>query len=234
MFKSEMLGKRKVSKFIAPVKKRRKGEPVLEEITFDFNDREDYLTGFHKRKLQRIKHAKEEALVKERQEKIADRKALREGRKTDLEKHVEAVNAAVRDAENAIGISEWSDHGEREELWNGIEEPANVDHEDDYLDEDRHTIVTVEAVNVSRDGLQKTQDGAEEETVASTQIDEREVSAGNPKQKEPKGRRAVTKRTTSEQPKRKKKFRYESKAERKMTRAKQKMGSSAKAKARRG
>ena len=71
-----MLGKRKSSKSIAPVRKRRKGEPQIEQITFDFGAREDYLTGFHKRKLQRIKHAKDEALKKEREDKVAARKAV--------------------------------------------------------------------------------------------------------------------------------------------------------------
>lgn len=71
-----MLGKRKSSRPIAPVKKRRKVQPAIEEITFDFDAREEYLTGFHKRKLQRIKHAKEEALKREREEKVAARKAV--------------------------------------------------------------------------------------------------------------------------------------------------------------
>lgn len=71
-----MLGKRKSNRTVAPVKKRRKGEPPLEEIRFDSDAREEYLTGFHKRKLQRIKHAKEEALKKEREEKVAARKVV--------------------------------------------------------------------------------------------------------------------------------------------------------------
>lgn len=71
-----MLGKRKSTSRIAPVKKRRKSEPAIEEITFNFDDREEYLTGFHKRKLQRIKYAKEEALKREREEKVANRRAV--------------------------------------------------------------------------------------------------------------------------------------------------------------
>ena len=57
-------------------KKKRKASSAVEEITFDFSAREDYLTGFHKRKLQRIKHAKEEAAKKEREEKITARKIV--------------------------------------------------------------------------------------------------------------------------------------------------------------
>ena len=55
--------------------KRRKN-PAPEEITFDFAAREEYLTGFHKRKLQRIKYAKEEAAKKERKERIEERKSV--------------------------------------------------------------------------------------------------------------------------------------------------------------
>ena len=45
---------------MAPPPKRRKTDTTrIEEVTFDLADRQDYLTGFHKRKLQRTKHAKE-------------------------------------------------------------------------------------------------------------------------------------------------------------------------------
>ena len=60
---------------VPPVKKRKLSSAV-EEVTFDSNAREDYLTGFHKRKLQRIKHAKEEAAKKERQDRIMARKVV--------------------------------------------------------------------------------------------------------------------------------------------------------------
>ena len=60
----------------APPKKKRKSVPAIEEITFDLSAREDYLTGFHKRKLQRAKRAKEEAAKREREEKITARKLV--------------------------------------------------------------------------------------------------------------------------------------------------------------
>ena len=62
----------------APPSKKRKIAPAIEEISFDTRAREDYLTGFHKRKLQRIKHAQDEAAKKEREEKLAARKVVRE------------------------------------------------------------------------------------------------------------------------------------------------------------
>lgn len=72
-----MLGKRKAVGMFPPPKKRRKSAPAIEEIKFDVNAREDYLTGFHKRKLQRAKHAREEAAKRERDAKIEARKIVR-------------------------------------------------------------------------------------------------------------------------------------------------------------
>ena len=71
-----MLGKRRRPVLIAPPQKRQKSSSAIEEITFDFSAREDYLSGFHKRKLQRIKHAREEADKKDREDKITARKMV--------------------------------------------------------------------------------------------------------------------------------------------------------------
>ena len=71
-----MLGKRKAFQNLPPSRKKRKSSSAIEEISFDFSAREDYLTGFHKRKLLRIKHAKEEAAKKDREDKLAARKIV--------------------------------------------------------------------------------------------------------------------------------------------------------------
>lgn len=59
-----------------PPSKKRKTTSAVEEISFDFDKRADYLTGFHKRKVQRIKRAQEEAKEMERKEKILQRKQV--------------------------------------------------------------------------------------------------------------------------------------------------------------
>lgn len=59
---------------VRPIKRRKVS--TLEEISFDPAAREEYLTGFHKRKQQRILHAKEQAIKKERDEKIKERKKV--------------------------------------------------------------------------------------------------------------------------------------------------------------
>lgn len=57
-----------------PIKRRKVS--TLEEISFDSAAREEFLTGFHKRKQQRISHAREQAIQKERDERIKERKRV--------------------------------------------------------------------------------------------------------------------------------------------------------------
>jgi ribosomal RNA-processing protein 17 len=72
-----MFAKPRAKKSILPAPtKKRKAAPAIEEISFDNDARHEYLTGFHKRKQQRIKHAQEEAAKKARQEKIEIRKQV--------------------------------------------------------------------------------------------------------------------------------------------------------------
>jgi ribosomal RNA-processing protein 17 len=56
--------------------KRRKLNPATPEIVFDDSARAEFLTGFHKRKQARIKHAQDVAAKKERQDKLQDRAAV--------------------------------------------------------------------------------------------------------------------------------------------------------------
>ena len=60
-----------------PPPKMRKAAHAVEEIKFDPDARNEYLTGFHKRKVQRTKRAQEEAAKRARQEKIDLRKQVR-------------------------------------------------------------------------------------------------------------------------------------------------------------
>lgn len=61
---------------LPPPSKKRKTDHKIEEIPFDFSAREEYLTGFHKRKVQRATKAKAEAEKKAREEKIVVRKQV--------------------------------------------------------------------------------------------------------------------------------------------------------------
>jgi ribosomal RNA-processing protein 17 len=142
---------------------------------------------------------------------------LREERTAELKQHVAAVNALLHDVEYPV---EDGEDGE----WGGIEddpvEIEPVDHEEEYIDEDKYTTVTVEAVDVSKEGLQKVANEDEDEVEEKTFV--------KPFDKDDKGKKVWPKKV------RKKKFTYESKAERKFTKNKQKAGNKAKANARRG
>lgn len=118
---------------------------------------------------------------------------------------------------------------EAEQEWDGIaEEAPKPDGVDEYVDEDKFTTVTIETMD---DDPRKWNGGEDEEEVTVVKEGEEGVDGAD-------GKKRVW---TKEKPKkksgpkeRKKKFRYESKAERQQTRAKQRSKNAAAAKARKG
>ena len=242
-----------------PTKRRRLG-PVsvsaVEEVNFDPSARQEYLTGFHKRKLARAKHARELAEKKEREERLKERRRLREGRKDELQRHVEEVNASIRgfvEEERRDGRQardeEWESEddggnavdeaGDVEAEKEGIEEVA-VDHEDEYIDEDKFTTVLVEEVDVDRDGLHKTKSHDMVETKQDTDNNV-DVNGGEEKDRSDVRNAERKRQWTKEKPRdgkskpkqKRKKFRYENKAERKFTREKERSKNRKQASARR-
>ncbi|KAF5693890.1 nucleolar 12 [Fusarium denticulatum] len=194
---------------LPPPSKRRKMTSAVEEVNFDFEARQEYLTGFHKRKQQRIKNAQEEAAKRARQEKLELRKQIREERKRDVEEHVQTVNRLLQESAAAGAVEQESDEEDGE--WDGFPDQPEldiVDHEEEYIDEDRYTTVTVESVSVTRDGLHKPQvddkDNEEDKKVEEPKDDQKAKSRREPKKK-------------------KKKFRYETKFERQLTDKKQRI-----------
>ena len=147
---------------------------------------------------------------------------------------MEAVNSMLQDGEAAGSAKE--DEGVAESQWDGIAEVPEIDHEAEYIDEDRFTMVTVEAVEVTRDGLRR---AAEKNEKTSGDDDVKEgiketsgTSVSGERAKAEK-KRVWTKERPGGPKKKKKKFKYESKAERKVTRHKERSKSKAQAKARR-
>ncbi|CCU77086.1 unnamed protein product [Blumeria hordei] len=194
-------------KNLLPSRKKMKMDHKIEEINFDLNSREEYLTGFHKRKLARIKAAQAEAGKKAREERILMRKKLRDSRKQELEEHVNTVNAMLGDMESANNLTD------NESTWDGISDTnspvsMSVDHFEEYVDEERYTTVTIESVDVSRSGLIKPVNATKAEVIKP---------GPTPQTIEKTGKNPWPKKA-------KKKFRYETKAERKMTRAKMQVG----------
>lgn len=218
---------------LPPPSKKRKTTSAVEEINFDNDARQEYLTGFHKRKQQRIKNAQEEAAKRARQEKIELRKQvirfrlrphrtithrslqLRDERRREVEEHVQAVNKMLQESQAAGDIEQESDEESADE-WDGFPDQPEldlIDHEEEYIDEDRYTTVTVESVAVSRDGLFKPQ-----------LPDEEEENKEKDKTEDPDQKKTAS--SSRDRPKKKKKkFRYESKIERQLTETKRRIKS---------
>ena len=153
---------------------------------------------------------------------------MREERQAEFNRAMEEHKLQLkrlRDEDKSDNDPESEDE-EGEEGWEGIEEPPAVDYEAEYIDEDKYTTVTVEEMDASREGLRKSvrEDDPEEEKEKEPVVETAEP------EKKPK----KSWRSNSDKPKtKKKKFRYESKGERRLTQAKQRLSKSKKATARR-
>jgi len=70
---------------MAPATKRRRLDPTqVEAITFDPSARNDYLTGFHKRKQARKENAREQAVKREKEERVIQRKEVHPRHRTGM------------------------------------------------------------------------------------------------------------------------------------------------------
>lgn len=131
-----------------------------------------------------------------------------------MEEHVESVHAILKRHAAAHDVDEI--HSDDEE-WNGFVDeapPDIIDEEEEYIDEDKYTHVTVESVTVSRDGLERVT--AEDDEAPDDEAEDTTENRPTADDKENAGRAAVRPR----KPK-KKKFRYESKAVRQLENMKQ-------------
>ena len=156
---------------------------------------------------------------------------LREERRADLERHVEAVNAVLRNEDaaeaNARDTGTISVERPRGDHEKAPQEELQVDREDEYEDEDISTMVTVEAVEVDRDGFKKIKANKEEDEEHSSDVMLSEKPSDDALHGAIQGHDAGGKAPwTKEAPRnakskiKKKPFKYESKADRKMTRFK--------------
>jgi ribosomal RNA-processing protein 17 len=84
---------------------------------------------------------------------------------------------------------------------------APIDLEEEYIDEDRYTTVTVEAVSVDRDGLHKPE-------LQQSSEDEEDEEKEERTEKQAEDKKGDAKRPKHPPKKKKQKFRYENKFER--------------------
>lgn len=117
---------------------------------------------------------------------------------------------------------------------NDFKAAPKVDWEEEYVDDDRFTTVTVEAVDVTKHGLCTVtgEDEDEQDSQGTTTRQSENPISLNSEEGVRKGKRLWTKYRARGVKKKKKKFRYESKAERRVTSYKEKSGNKSKAKAR--
>lgn len=113
----------------------------VEEVVFDKEKRQEYLTGFHKRKLERKKKAQEYHKEQERLAKIEERKQTREERQRNFEEQLSQIqaakglsaqiNGAGKGSEENIDENEWSGFGDNNEEEN--DQSDNLDSSDNEL-----------------------------------------------------------------------------------------------------
>lgn len=128
-----------------------------------------------------------------------------------MEEHVDHVNKLLREAARAGNVSDQDGSDVEADEWEGLPDgptEQSVDHEEEYIDEDKYTSVTVESVSVTRDGLEKPEE--EPDTDAEEEKQQREAAS-----------RAETEKATRPKKEKKKKFRYETKMDRSIANQKQ-------------
>ena len=108
-----------------------------------------------------------------------------------------------------------------DEDWQAFEEPAPVDYEAEYIDEDKYTTVTVEEIDPSKEKVdeyaQKGENGDDNNDENNKQLGKTVSEAGS------SSRSGTHVQKTEKFKRKKKKFHYESKEERKVTLVKQQL-----------
>lgn len=110
---------------------------LVEEVTFDKESRKEYLTGFHKRKVQRQKKAQEYHKEQDRLFKIEERKRIRDERKKDAEVELQKFNDSIKNVKNFKGFKN-SENGE-DEIIDELNEIGELesDNNDDWTEDVR-------------------------------------------------------------------------------------------------
>ena len=143
------------------------------------------------------------------------------------------VNSLLGNVQYEVLPSTTGRAGGQEDAMEEHQEIVDVNHEEDYHDDERRTTVTIEAVDVTKDGLRQISDEVDESIEDEHRPDselEAQPMVTSKADREPK--RVWTKEKPTGPKKRKKRFKYESKAVRKVTRYKEMSGNRLKAKAR--
>lgn len=115
-----------------------------------------------------------------------------------------------------------TDDDEDEEEWNGIAEPEQIDREAEYIDEEKYTTVKVQAVDPNKESLEEAFGASDSESEAEY-AKEQKADTTESKLKQKKSKKPP-RDPNKKKLKKKRNFRYESKEERKLARAKERLG----------
>ncbi|KAI0035910.1 nucleolar protein 12-domain-containing protein [Vararia minispora EC-137] len=128
---------------VAAAKRRQKREQI-KEIVFDEDARREFLTGFHKRKLQKKEEGKKKAIEREKQEKQELRRERRRMLAEKARENVARIEKAYGgEVEGAfLSISVYVEEEEWEGSGAGPSSPPRH-HENEYSDEEQLATVTI-------------------------------------------------------------------------------------------
>ncbi|XBW36583.1 hypothetical protein QEN19_002158 [Hanseniaspora menglaensis] len=124
--------------------KGKKNVKAVDEVLFDKSSRLDYLTGFHKRKVERQKNAQTFLKEQARLMKIEERRKLKHEREETVQKQLQEMKEKMKE------IGDYKDSDVEDEEWSGFKETSVVEE------------VTVQALDVSENDSNSGSDSEEE------------------------------------------------------------------------
>lgn len=155
---------------------------------------------------------------------------MRQQRREELEQHVQEIDAELRRLNPDLEDPEKEvENGTQDEARQSVDQTDGAEgREEEYVDEDKFTTVTVEPM----EGGDEEEEHGSKDGLGKPTVKTRRANGAAPSAKK-HGRTNESVESADSRKRKKKKFRYESKAERKQTRFKQKTKSVKAAKARR-
>ncbi|KAJ2490897.1 hypothetical protein IWW37_002781 [Coemansia sp. RSA 2050] len=198
-------------------KKRKAKKEQVEKIEFDPKARRTFLTGFHKRKLERRENAITQAKAKEREEYLEARREKREQQKDLLAQRIMENKAYY-----GIATSDNDEEGSMSESGNGSEDSDNGGNSKRRKGKDvavltgESSVTTVTVIKDFDPARLEDEEVDLERKLTPQGLIKKIVDGVAKRSKQKDGEEAASKATSKKPKKKEKKFRYETKAKRAM------------------
>ncbi|KAJ2781318.1 hypothetical protein H4R18_002946 [Coemansia javaensis] len=200
-------------------RKRKARQEQVEEVQFDPRQRRTFLTGFHKRKVQRREQAQAQAAAQSREERLATRREQRDQKREQLAQRLLLSEADGKGASDASGAEEEESDGVDVDVLRGDSSVTTVTVTRDFDPADLGDAAAgLEKALSPQDLADRLRDGLQKRMAAGSDDDDDDGDDGDDKGAGP-----------AKQKKKKKspKFRYETKAARAAARDKAKAAKAA-------